>query len=130
VPTSSPAGTPERRHPGSSELRAMVLAHLTAHPGQSFTPGEIARALGGRSTGAIGNALQTLAAQGEVTYTGTRPRRFAVTTGPPAGSTSSPPSPAPAPRPAPVRSLARPHRAGQRTARHCSICAEGVTDQY
>jgi len=76
----------------------MVLAHLTEHLGRSFTPGEIARALGGRSTGAIGNALETLVEHGRVTCTHTRPRRFAATAGLPAGATSSPPAPVPAPR--------------------------------
>jgi nitric oxide reductase NorQ protein len=100
VPTGSPAGPPGRRRLGSGELRAMVLAHLTEHPGHSFTPGELAHALGGRSTGAIGNALETLVERGRVTCTHTRPRRFAATAGLPAGATSSPPAPAPTPRPA------------------------------
>ncbi len=77
----------------------MVLAHLTEHLGRSFTPGELARALGGRSTGAIGNALTTLVERGKVTCTHARPRRFAATAGLPAGAASSPPPPAPPPRP-------------------------------
>jgi nitric oxide reductase NorQ protein len=99
VPAGSPAGPPGRRL-GSGELRAMVLAHLTEHLGQSFTPGELAHALGGRSTGAIGNALATLVERGRVTCTHTRPRRFAATAGLPAGTTGSPPTSAPARRPA------------------------------
>jgi MoxR-like ATPase len=75
----------------------MVLAHLTEHLGQSFTPGELARALGGRSTGAIGNALATLIERGTITCTHTRPRRFAATAGLPPGA-SSPPPPTPSPR--------------------------------
>jgi len=79
-----------------------VLAFLTNQPGQSYSLGEIARALGGRSTGAVGNALATLAHTGQVARTGVRPRRFAATRGLQghpvmAGST---PAPAPAPRPA------------------------------
>jgi len=79
-----------------------VLAFLTDQPGQSYSLGEIARALGGRSTGAVGNALATLAHGGQVTRTGVRPRRFAATRGLQghpvmAGST---PAPTPAPRPA------------------------------
>jgi hypothetical protein len=116
VPTGSHADTPGRRL-GSGELRAMVLAHLTEHPGQSFTPGKIARALGDRSTGAIGNALQTLVERGRVTCTHARPRRFAATAGLPAGTTDSPPTPAPASRTArpakqPPGPLTRPN--GQR----------------
>jgi hypothetical protein len=83
----------------------MVLAHLTVHLGQSFTPGELARALGGRSTGAIGNALATLVERGQVVCTHTRPRRFAATAGLPAGATSSPPAPAPTSRRARTSSL-------------------------
>jgi hypothetical protein len=97
VPTGSHAGTPGRRL-GSGELRAMVLAHLTEHPGQSFTPGGIARALGDRSTGAIGNALQTLVERGRVTCTHARPRHFAASGGLPPSATTSPPVPAPTPR--------------------------------
>ena len=97
MPTSSPAGIPGRRRLGAGELRAMVLAHLTEHLGQSFTPGELARALGGRSTGAIGNALATLIERGTITCTHTRPRRFAATAGLPPGA-SSPPPPTPSPR--------------------------------
>jgi nitric oxide reductase NorQ protein len=100
VPAGSPAGAPGPRRLGSGELRAMVLAHLTEHLAQSFTPGELARALGGRSTGAIGNALATLVERGRVTCTHTRPRRFAATAGLPTGPASSPPPPAPTPRPA------------------------------
>ncbi len=100
MPIGSPAGALGRRRLGSGELRAMVLAHLAEHLGRSFTPGELARALGGRSTGAIGNALKTLVERGKVTCTHTRPRRFAATAGLPTGpTTSSRPAPAPAPRP-------------------------------
>jgi len=81
----------------------MVLALLARHPGGSFTPGEIAHALGGRSTGAVGNALQTLRAQGLVTCTSARPRRFAHTRGLGAPAARSAPAPAPAARPRPAR---------------------------
>jgi len=95
VPISGSVGSLGRRRLGSGALRAMVVAHLTEHLGRSFTPGEIAHALGGRSTGAIGNALETLVERGQVTCTHTRPRRFAATTSLPADTTSSPPAPAP-----------------------------------
>jgi hypothetical protein len=100
VPTGSPGGSLGRRRLGAGELRATVLAHLTEHLGQSFTAGQIARDLGGRSTGAIGNALATLVERGQVTCTHTKPRRFAATAGLPADATSSLPAPAPTSRPA------------------------------
>jgi len=83
-------------------LRAKVLTFLTDHPGQSYTLGEIARALGGRSTGAVGNALATLARTGQVTRAGVRPCRFAATRGPHGHPviTGGTPAPTSAPRPA------------------------------
>ena len=41
---------------GQGELRRQVAAHLVADP-RSHTPGEIARALGNKSSGAVTNAL-------------------------------------------------------------------------
>ena len=59
--TSAPRTTPTGRL-GQGELRRLIAAHLAASPG-AHTPGEIARALG-KSAGAVGNALTTLAAPG------------------------------------------------------------------
>lgn len=104
---ASPAATPGpgsrgSRRLGPGELRAKVLTFLTDHPGQSYTLGEIARALGGRSTGAVGNALATLARTGQVTRAGVRPCRFAATRGPHGHPviTGGTPAPTSAPRPA------------------------------
>jgi nitric oxide reductase NorQ protein len=79
---------------GAGELRRQVAAHLAAHPGRTFTPGEIARELD-RSAGAVGNALDTLAARGQAERTGTAPRRYRntattmdATTGPPRSATT------------------------------------------
>ena len=49
---------------GPGELRSRVAALLSENPEKDRTPAEIARALGGRSTGAIGNALKTLVDHG------------------------------------------------------------------
>jgi nitric oxide reductase NorQ protein len=83
---------------GAGELRRQVAAHLAAHPGRTFTPGEIARELH-RSAGAVGNALDTLAARGQAEKTSTAPRRYRntattmdATTDPPRSTTGSRPS--------------------------------------
>jgi hypothetical protein len=65
----------------------MVLAHLTEHLGQSLTPSQIAHALGGRSTGAIGNALATLVERGQVTA----PTRSLAVSPPPRTVAAAPP---------------------------------------
>ena len=115
APGPAPRTTPTGRL-GQGELRRQVAGCLAADPGAGFTPGSVARALG-KSAGATGNALATLAGRGEaerlpgspVRYRATadtaraaaalpaapaRPRRTAAA--PPA-----PASPAPAAAPAP-----------------------------
>jgi hypothetical protein len=60
-------------------LRPSVAAHLAAHPGKDFTPGEIAKVLG-RSSGAVANALDSLVKQGEAELTCEHPNRYRATT--------------------------------------------------
>jgi nitric oxide reductase NorQ protein len=83
---------------GQGELRRQVTAWLAARPGDACTPGEIARALG-KSAGATGNALATLADRHEADREPGRPVRYranAATAG-----AAARPAPAPArPRPA------------------------------
>ena len=69
---------------GPGELRRQVAAYLSEHREREQTPAEIARALGGRSTGAIGNALKTLVDRGDAAHGGSRPNRYRAT-----GSTAS-----------------------------------------
>jgi hypothetical protein len=57
----APAGTPKRL--GNGELRAMVAKVLADNAGTDVTPRTIAHTLN-RSSGAVGNALKTLALQG------------------------------------------------------------------
>jgi nitric oxide reductase NorQ protein len=64
---------------GPGELRRQVAAYLSEHCDRDHTPAEVARALGGRSTGAIGNALRTLVDQGGAAHSGTRPNRYRAT---------------------------------------------------
>ncbi|MFG2091591.1 hypothetical protein [Spirillospora sp. NPDC048824] len=69
----APRTTGDRAAP--SPLRPLITAHLNAYPEKEFTPGEIAKVLD-RSSGAVANALDTLAGQGEAVLTCERPRRF------------------------------------------------------
>lgn len=59
-------------------LRGMVEDHLRDHPGEEFGPVVIAKALGGKSSGAVSNALDKLVAAGTAVKTKERPRRFAL----------------------------------------------------
>jgi hypothetical protein len=62
---------------GKGELAAMVAVYLAEHPGE-HSPSAIAKALGGRSAGAIGNALGRLVEAGGAVQTSDRPRRYRV----------------------------------------------------
>ena len=95
--TSAPRTTPTGRL-GQGELRRLTAAHLAASPG-AHTPGEIARALG-KSAGAVGNALTTLARRGEAAREPGTPIRYRAT--PATAGVAAAPPPAPAPRPAPA----------------------------
>lgn len=68
----------DRLRPG--ELAGQVLGYLHDYPGE-HSPTAIAAGLGGRSGGAVSNALARLADRGEVTLTQDRPRRYAAATG-------------------------------------------------
>ena len=63
---------------GKGQLGELVLAHLRRHPGE-HSPTAVAHALGGRSTGAVGNALDRLVAAGQATQTSPKPRRYQAT---------------------------------------------------
>jgi hypothetical protein len=75
-PTVNPVSGLARLVPGG--LRDQVLAYLQQHPGKDFSPTQVANALGGRSSGAVGNALETLTKHGQVVKTSDQPRRFSV----------------------------------------------------
>jgi hypothetical protein len=74
--TASGDGTAERLAPGA--LRGMVEDHLRDHPAEQFGPTAIAKALGGKSSGAVSNALDKLVADGVAVKTQDKPRRFAL----------------------------------------------------
>jgi len=63
----------------SGELRDQVAQLLAANPGREYTTGQIADALGGRSSGAVGNALDRLVATGLVQLLPGPPRRYRIT---------------------------------------------------
>ncbi|MEV6825587.1 MarR family transcriptional regulator [Amycolatopsis sp. NPDC051102] len=59
-------------------LRGMVEDYLRDHPGEEFGPTAIANALGGKSSGAVSNALDKLVESGVAAKTQDKPRRFAL----------------------------------------------------
>lgn len=59
-------------------LRGMVEDHLRDHPDEAFRPTAIATALGGKSSGAVSNALDALVAAGTAVQTQESPKRFAL----------------------------------------------------
>ena len=73
-----PQGTASPRL-GKGELAAMALAFLRNNSGE-HSPSAVAKALGGRSAGAVGNALGRLVASGDATQTSDRPRRYRAAT--------------------------------------------------
>ena len=73
APAVNPVSGTQRLAPG--KLQEQVLAYLAEHAGQELSPSRIAKALG-RSSGAVGNGLESLAKDGEVQKTQDRPRRF------------------------------------------------------
>lgn len=82
-PIRAPAGLPAQDAASSSRERlapgvlgTMVAAHLMAHPEMDFTPTELSHVLGGRSSGAIYNALVKMKNAATVIQTCESPRRF------------------------------------------------------
>ncbi|MHA6631120.1 AAA family ATPase [Pseudonocardia sichuanensis] len=75
--TPGPVGPSGRLRNG--ELRRQVAVYLADGAGGAYTAGEIARALAGRSAGAVANALQVLASRGEAVVVGTGPTRYGPT---------------------------------------------------
>ncbi|WP_053720618.1 hypothetical protein [Saccharothrix sp. NRRL B-16348] len=64
----------------SGSLRGMVEDYLRDHPGEEFGPTAIAKALGGKSSGAVSNALDKLTGDGTAVKTKESPRRFTLAT--------------------------------------------------
>jgi len=94
-----PRTTPTGRL-GQGELRRQVAACLAADPAGAHSPGSIARALG-RSSGAVGNALTTLADRGEAERIAGSPVRYRATPATARAVSATPPAPARPRKPAP-----------------------------
>lgn len=71
----APSGPEAAGRLRSGELAGQVLAFLRSYPGE-HSPSAVAAGLGGRSGGAVSNALARLADRGEATLTQDRPRRY------------------------------------------------------
>jgi hypothetical protein len=74
---------------GKGELAKMVAAFLADHPGE-HTPSAVAKALDGRSAGAVGNALGRLVGSGDATQTSDRPRMYRAAAGWPSVAEKNP----------------------------------------
>ncbi|SFB53243.1 AAA domain (dynein-related subfamily) [Amycolatopsis marina] len=85
TPATTPATGSAPAAPGAAhrlrngELRRMVADQLAHDPTAALTPGTIANQLGGKSSGAVGNALATLEARGEAERVGTNPVTYRAT---------------------------------------------------
>jgi hypothetical protein len=102
APTAPAPTTPATPRLRNGELRAMVARVLIDATGTDMAPRAIAAALGGRSSGAVGNALKTLADNGEAVVASTTPLayRATATTAAVAAATITPaPAPSGTPRP-------------------------------
>ncbi|MGY1929533.1 AAA family ATPase [Nocardia gipuzkoensis] len=77
----------------NGELRRMVAAALAADPAREQSPREIANGLG-RSSGAVGNALESLTAAGHAERTSAAPRRYRATATTASAAASAPAAPA------------------------------------
>jgi nitric oxide reductase NorQ protein len=104
---AAPAAAPQGRL-GNGQLRRQVAEYLADNPGPCKT-GDIAKALG-RSAGAVGNALTTLAGNGEADLVPGKPIRYQANSATAAAAAAIAPraplppraAPAPAPTPAPA----------------------------
>ncbi len=78
-----PAGSTRRVRSGTGgsrlvkgEVAGMVLAHLRGNREAGLTPTAVAKALGGKSAGAVGNALERLVAAGDIVKVAEHPRTY------------------------------------------------------
>lgn len=77
-PSDAVSGDGEKgRRLASGVLRGLVEDYLRDHPGE-FSPHVIARALGGKSAGAVNNALERLTAAGTVVKSSEKPKKFTL----------------------------------------------------
>src|SRR5436190_1717798 len=109
TPRQNPKSGTVKLRPG--QLRAHVLTILHSAPHKQWRPKEVCDTLPGRSSGAIGQALDKLVELGQATATGAPSRYTATTgTGTPA-PTPPPPTPATPKLPQRVGPVTRPNGA-------------------
>ncbi|WP_029535692.1 AAA family ATPase [Saccharopolyspora spinosa] len=95
APAPVPSGTTGGARLRSGELRRIVAEWLSDHAGTEFTPRDIAKKLG-RSSGAVGNALQVLTDRGEAERTSLTPLRYRATAATAGAAAPSTPAASPA----------------------------------
>jgi nitric oxide reductase NorQ protein len=114
---AAPAAAPKGRL-GNGQLRRQVAEYLADNPGPCKT-GEIAKALG-RSAGAVGNALTTLAGRNEADLVPGKPVRYQANSATAAAAAAiaprAPAPPKPAPQPAPAAPAPAPSPAAKPTS--------------
>jgi hypothetical protein len=76
--TTKPSGKTPSRRLGPGELRRQVAQLLANDPSRHWRPADMAKALGGRSSGAVGNALEALVHAGHAHRMGDNPRAYAA----------------------------------------------------
>jgi hypothetical protein len=76
--TATDGGGDDKARLAPGALRGMVEDYLRDHPGEEFGPTAIADALGGKSSGAVSNALDKLVEDKTAVKTNDKPRRFAL----------------------------------------------------
>ncbi len=94
APTMPQAGG--KAAPGA--LRAAVARLLAEHPGESFTVTQAAKLVGGKSGGAVGNALDRLTASGHAARVSDKPRTYTATATTATAATGAPAPASPRPR--------------------------------
>jgi biotin operon repressor len=63
---------------GRGALGTLVRDYLAARPSEDLGPTQVAKGLGGKSSGAVSNALARLEAAGEARLVSTSPRRYRI----------------------------------------------------
>lgn len=113
--STAPAAPATSARLGNGELRRMVAKVLADNPTAEYTPREVAK-LTGHSSGAIGNAMKTLAAAGYADRTSSKPLRYQANSTTAQAAAGSPPV---APKPAngaPAAPAGKPAASGARKA--------------
>jgi DNA-binding transcriptional ArsR family regulator len=75
-----PGASPAERL-GRGALGTLVRDYLAARPDEDLGPTQVAKGLGGKSSGAVGNALARLEASGEARLVSSSPRRYRIVAG-------------------------------------------------